>query len=82
MIKYKNIKSPERSSSTVCLCSACAALYSKYILSGSTYVSFLMCLFQPSQFEQCLVQMLQSLKEPLEVKPGEINVRTVEFFIT
>lgn len=30
---------------------------------------------QPSQFEQCLVQMLQSLKEPLEVKPGEINVR-------
>uniref|UniRef100_A0A674PJY8 Exocyst complex component 2 n=1 Tax=Takifugu rubripes TaxID=31033 RepID=A0A674PJY8_TAKRU len=27
----------------------------------------------PSQFEQCLVQMLQSLKEPLEVKPGEIN---------
>uniref|UniRef100_H2RVL4 Exocyst complex component 2 n=1 Tax=Takifugu rubripes TaxID=31033 RepID=H2RVL4_TAKRU len=28
----------------------------------------------PSQFEQCLVQMLQSLKEPLEVKPGEINI--------
>ncbi|XP_035502995.2 exocyst complex component 2 isoform X1 [Scophthalmus maximus] len=28
----------------------------------------------PSQFEQCMIQMLQSLKEPLEVKPGEINV--------
>uniref|UniRef100_A0A7N8YJK6 Exocyst complex component 2 n=1 Tax=Mastacembelus armatus TaxID=205130 RepID=A0A7N8YJK6_9TELE len=27
----------------------------------------------PSQFEQCMVQMLQSLKEPLEIKPGEIN---------
>lgn len=34
----------------------------------------LVCL-QPSQFEQCLVQMLHSLKEPLEVKAGEINVR-------
>uniref|UniRef100_A0A3Q1ESG7 Exocyst complex component 2 n=1 Tax=Acanthochromis polyacanthus TaxID=80966 RepID=A0A3Q1ESG7_9TELE len=29
----------------------------------------------PSQFEQCVVQMLQSLKEPLEIKLGEINVR-------
>uniref|UniRef100_A0A7N6F943 Exocyst complex component 2 n=1 Tax=Anabas testudineus TaxID=64144 RepID=A0A7N6F943_ANATE len=29
----------------------------------------------PSQFEQCVVQMLQSFKEPLEIKPGEINVR-------
>ncbi|XP_029356170.1 exocyst complex component 2 isoform X3 [Echeneis naucrates] len=28
----------------------------------------------PSQFEQCIVQMLQSLKEPLEIKAGEINV--------
>ncbi|CAG5863110.1 unnamed protein product [Menidia menidia] len=28
----------------------------------------------PSHFEQCMVQMLQSLKEPLEIKPGEINV--------
>ncbi|XP_042339006.1 exocyst complex component 2 [Plectropomus leopardus] len=28
----------------------------------------------PSQFEQCIVQMLQSFKEPLEIKPGEINV--------
>ncbi|XP_047231799.1 exocyst complex component 2 [Girardinichthys multiradiatus] len=28
----------------------------------------------PSKFEQCMVQMLQSLKEPLEIKPGEINV--------
>ncbi|XP_028443979.1 exocyst complex component 2 [Perca flavescens] len=28
----------------------------------------------PSQFEQCVVQMLQSLKEPLEIKPGEMNV--------
>uniref|UniRef100_A0A671VUM9 Exocyst complex component 2 n=1 Tax=Sparus aurata TaxID=8175 RepID=A0A671VUM9_SPAAU len=28
----------------------------------------------PAQFEQCVVQMLQSLKEPLEIKPGEINV--------
>uniref|UniRef100_A0A1A8RIU7 Exocyst complex component 2 n=1 Tax=Nothobranchius rachovii TaxID=451742 RepID=A0A1A8RIU7_9TELE len=28
----------------------------------------------PSKFEQCIVQMLQSLKEPLEIKPGEINV--------
>lgn len=34
-----------------------------------------MCVLQPSQFEQCVVQMLQSLKEPLEVKLGEINVR-------
>lgn len=28
----------------------------------------------PSRFEQCMVQMLQSLKEPLEIKPGETNV--------
>ncbi|XP_049577973.1 exocyst complex component 2 isoform X1 [Syngnathus scovelli] len=28
----------------------------------------------PSQFEQCVVHMLQSLKEPLEIKPGEINI--------
>ncbi|KAM6938893.1 exocyst complex component 2 isoform 1-T2 [Lycodopsis pacificus] len=28
----------------------------------------------PSQFEQCMVLMLQSIKEPLEIKPGEINV--------
>ncbi|XP_029905699.1 exocyst complex component 2 [Myripristis murdjan] len=32
----------------------------------------------PSQFEQCMVQMLQSLKEPLETKPGEINVLQLE----
>lgn len=40
---------------------------------------FIICVFlfyaQPAQFEQCVVQMLQSLKEPLEIKPGEINVR-------
>uniref|UniRef100_A0A673NHA4 Exocyst complex component 2 n=1 Tax=Sinocyclocheilus rhinocerous TaxID=307959 RepID=A0A673NHA4_9TELE len=29
----------------------------------------------PAQFEQCMVQMLQSLKEPMECKPGEINVQ-------
>uniref|UniRef100_A0A8B9KKT5 Exocyst complex component 2 n=1 Tax=Astyanax mexicanus TaxID=7994 RepID=A0A8B9KKT5_ASTMX len=28
----------------------------------------------PAQFEQCIVQMLQSLKEPMESKPGEVNV--------
>uniref|UniRef100_A0A673KAE1 Exocyst complex component 2 n=1 Tax=Sinocyclocheilus rhinocerous TaxID=307959 RepID=A0A673KAE1_9TELE len=28
----------------------------------------------PAQFEQCMVQMLQSLKEPMECKPGEINI--------
>ncbi|XP_072540871.1 exocyst complex component 2 isoform X1 [Salminus brasiliensis] len=28
----------------------------------------------PAQFEQCMVQMLQSLKEPMESKPGEVNV--------
>nr|XP_020457611.1 exocyst complex component 2 [Monopterus albus]XP_020457612.1 exocyst complex component 2 [Monopterus albus] len=28
----------------------------------------------PSQFEQCIIQMLQSLKEPLEIKPGEMNL--------
>uniref|UniRef100_A0A3P9IRA0 Exocyst complex component 2 n=1 Tax=Oryzias latipes TaxID=8090 RepID=A0A3P9IRA0_ORYLA len=28
----------------------------------------------PYHFEQCVVQMLQSFKEPLETKPGEINV--------
>ncbi|XP_056459325.1 exocyst complex component 2 [Gadus chalcogrammus] len=28
----------------------------------------------PAQFEQCVVQMLQSLTEPMETKPGEINV--------
>uniref|UniRef100_A0A669CZ89 Exocyst complex component 2 n=1 Tax=Oreochromis niloticus TaxID=8128 RepID=A0A669CZ89_ORENI len=31
---------------------------------------------RPSRFEQCMVQMLQSLKEPLETKPGETNVRS------
>uniref|UniRef100_A0A4W6FBF9 Exocyst complex component 2 n=1 Tax=Lates calcarifer TaxID=8187 RepID=A0A4W6FBF9_LATCA len=35
----------------------------------------------PSQFEQCMVQMLQSLKEPLEIKSGEINVRESPVFI-
>uniref|UniRef100_A0A3B5ANY9 Exocyst complex component 2 n=1 Tax=Stegastes partitus TaxID=144197 RepID=A0A3B5ANY9_9TELE len=35
----------------------------------------------PSQFEQCMVQMLQSLKEPLEIKPGEINVRKLHAVI-
>uniref|UniRef100_A0A4W4FDZ1 Exocyst complex component 2 n=1 Tax=Electrophorus electricus TaxID=8005 RepID=A0A4W4FDZ1_ELEEL len=29
----------------------------------------------PAQFEHCMVQMLQSLKEPMECKPGEVNVR-------
>ncbi|XP_041696134.1 exocyst complex component 2 isoform X1 [Coregonus clupeaformis] len=28
----------------------------------------------PAQFEQCMVQMLQSLKEPMETKPGEVNI--------
>ncbi|XP_063357473.1 exocyst complex component 2 [Pelmatolapia mariae] len=32
----------------------------------------------PSRFEQCMVQMLQSLKEPLEIKPGETNVLQLE----
>ncbi|KAK7889851.1 hypothetical protein WMY93_025411 [Mugilogobius chulae] len=32
----------------------------------------------PSQFEQCMVQMLQSLKEPLDIRPGEINVLQVD----
>ncbi|XP_071399779.1 exocyst complex component 2 isoform X2 [Centroberyx affinis] len=32
----------------------------------------------PSQFEQCMVQMLQSLKEPLETRPGEISVLQLE----
>uniref|UniRef100_A0A8C6SBD9 Exocyst complex component 2 n=1 Tax=Neogobius melanostomus TaxID=47308 RepID=A0A8C6SBD9_9GOBI len=34
----------------------------------------------PSQFEHCMVQMLQSLKEPLEIKPGEINVKACNTF--
>ncbi|XP_077573470.1 exocyst complex component 2 isoform X1 [Stigmatopora nigra] len=32
----------------------------------------------PAQFEQCVVQMLQSLKEPLEIKSGEINILQLE----
>uniref|UniRef100_A0A4W5QFJ8 Exocyst complex component 2 n=1 Tax=Hucho hucho TaxID=62062 RepID=A0A4W5QFJ8_9TELE len=28
----------------------------------------------PAQFEQCMVQMLQSLKEPMETKLGEVNI--------
>ncbi|XP_062858410.1 exocyst complex component 2 [Trichomycterus rosablanca] len=28
----------------------------------------------PARFEQCMVQMLQSLKEPMDCKPGEVNV--------
>ncbi|KAK1173602.1 exocyst complex component 2 [Acipenser oxyrinchus oxyrinchus] len=28
----------------------------------------------PSQFEHCIVQMLESLKEPMECKPGEVNI--------
>ncbi|KAL1022702.1 hypothetical protein UPYG_G00031250 [Umbra pygmaea] len=28
----------------------------------------------PARFEQCMVQMLQSLKEPMETKPGEVNL--------
>uniref|UniRef100_I3JGS7 Exocyst complex component 2 n=1 Tax=Oreochromis niloticus TaxID=8128 RepID=I3JGS7_ORENI len=35
----------------------------------------------PSRFEQCMVQMLQSLKEPLETKPGETNVRSYPVFV-
>uniref|UniRef100_A0A8C1AHZ3 Exocyst complex component 2 n=1 Tax=Cyprinus carpio carpio TaxID=630221 RepID=A0A8C1AHZ3_CYPCA len=34
----------------------------------------------PAQFEQCMVQMLQSLKEPMECKPGEINLLCVCLF--
>uniref|UniRef100_A0A8C7IBL5 Exocyst complex component 2 n=1 Tax=Oncorhynchus kisutch TaxID=8019 RepID=A0A8C7IBL5_ONCKI len=33
----------------------------------------------PAQFEQCMVQMLQSLKEPMETKPGEVNVRNTHY---
>ncbi|KAF4082429.1 hypothetical protein AMELA_G00151670 [Ameiurus melas] len=32
----------------------------------------------PAQFEQCMVQMLQSLKEPMDCKPGEVNVFQLE----
>uniref|UniRef100_A0A8C1QAG2 Exocyst complex component 2 n=1 Tax=Cyprinus carpio TaxID=7962 RepID=A0A8C1QAG2_CYPCA len=32
----------------------------------------------PAQFEQCMIQMLQSLKEPMECKPGEINDKACE----
>ncbi|XP_077440554.1 exocyst complex component 2 [Vanacampus margaritifer] len=32
----------------------------------------------PSQFEQRVVHMLQSLKEPLEIKAGEINILQLE----
>ncbi|XP_062412248.1 exocyst complex component 2 [Sardina pilchardus] len=32
----------------------------------------------PAQFEQCMVQMLQSLKEPLECKPAEMNILQLE----
>ncbi|KAK2864111.1 hypothetical protein Q7C36_003265 [Tachysurus vachellii] len=32
----------------------------------------------PSQFEHCMVQMLQSLKEPMECKHGEVNVFQLE----
>ncbi|KAJ8376869.1 hypothetical protein SKAU_G00074490 [Synaphobranchus kaupii] len=32
----------------------------------------------PAQFEQCMVQMLQSLKEAMECKPGEINIFQLE----
>ncbi|XP_077450841.1 exocyst complex component 2 [Stigmatopora argus] len=32
----------------------------------------------PAQFEQCVDQMLQSLKEPLEIKSGEINILQLE----
>ncbi|KAJ3599316.1 hypothetical protein NHX12_033279 [Muraenolepis orangiensis] len=32
----------------------------------------------PAQFEHCVVQMLQSLKDPMETKPGEINVLQLE----
>ncbi|XP_076849244.1 exocyst complex component 2 [Brachyhypopomus gauderio] len=28
----------------------------------------------PALFEHCMVQMLQSLKEPMECKPGEVNI--------
>ncbi|MGH0147517.1 UNVERIFIED_CONTAM: hypothetical protein FKN15_017237 [Acipenser sinensis] len=29
---------------------------------------------EPSQFEHCIVQTLESLKEPMECKPGEVNI--------
>uniref|UniRef100_A0A8C1J1B5 Exocyst complex component 2 n=1 Tax=Cyprinus carpio TaxID=7962 RepID=A0A8C1J1B5_CYPCA len=32
----------------------------------------------PAQFEQCMIQMLQSLKEPMECKPGEINILNLD----
>lgn len=32
----------------------------------------------PAQFEQCMVQTLQSLKEAMECKPGEINIFQLE----
>ncbi|KAL4631005.1 exocyst complex component 2 [Arapaima gigas] len=32
----------------------------------------------PAQFEQCIVQMLQSLKGPTDSKPGEVNIFQLE----
>ncbi|KAA0708629.1 Exocyst complex component 2 [Triplophysa tibetana] len=32
----------------------------------------------PAQFEQCMIQMLQSLKEPMDCKTGEINILNLE----
>ncbi|XP_051951982.1 exocyst complex component 2-like [Xyrauchen texanus] len=32
----------------------------------------------PAQFEQCMAKMLQSLKEPMECKPGEINILNLD----
>uniref|UniRef100_A0A8C7MIS0 Exocyst complex component 2 n=1 Tax=Oncorhynchus kisutch TaxID=8019 RepID=A0A8C7MIS0_ONCKI len=47
--------------------------WSEYFLNTLCIRS--LCCEQPAQFEQCMVQMLQSLKEPMETKPGEVNVR-------
>uniref|UniRef100_A0A8C7Y1Y9 Exocyst complex component 2 n=1 Tax=Oryzias sinensis TaxID=183150 RepID=A0A8C7Y1Y9_9TELE len=43
--------------------------------ANETRSLFILSFLQPYHFEQCVVQMLQSFKEPLESKPGEINVR-------
>uniref|UniRef100_A0AAX7VH57 Exocyst complex component 2 n=1 Tax=Astatotilapia calliptera TaxID=8154 RepID=A0AAX7VH57_ASTCA len=43
-----------------------------FILIDSKLPNSLFCF----QCSQCMVQMLQSLKEPLEIKPGETNVRS------
>lgn len=54
----------------VCTCRLSCKVYTVHILLGTSHSFY----FQPSQFEQCIIHSLQSLKSVIDCKPGEASV--------